>query len=117
MQGTPNKAPDSVVVSNCPRGRCSQMHQACILSKADRVEREKTNKFLGAFRQDASSVKASRLRFSLGAVLRNSTYRTDPLINHCLITATRIAVHWGYFSKAVAPVARITSGDFATSKH
>jgi len=36
------------------------------------------------------------------------------LINHCFIPANPETVHWGYFSKSVAPVARVTSGDFAT---
>ena len=36
------------------------------------------------------------------------------LIKHCFIPANPDTVHWGYFSKTVAPVVRIGSGDFAT---
>jgi acetamidase/formamidase len=35
-------------------------------------------------------------------------------VRHCFIPAKAETVHWGYFSKAVAPAVKIASGDFAT---
>jgi hypothetical protein len=49
--------------------------------------------------------------------MRRSAGQSDGnglLIKHCFIPANPDTVHWGYFSKTVAPVVRISSGDFAT---
>jgi acetamidase/formamidase len=57
---------------------------------------------------------ASNLKPSPGGAPQDGAHRKRLLTNHCFIPANPETVHWGYFSKSVAPVARVTSGDFAT---
>src|SRR5258705_5550540 len=60
------------------------------------------------------SSTASNLKPSPGGAPQDGAHRKGLLINHCFIPANPETVHWGNFSKSVAPVARVTSGYFQT---